>query len=87
MAKKKKRKNGMNENQQAIMRALSEGHVLVGSDMTPKWQKRWPGCPSLNNPDVSALFRANLIECANNYTRIVVSVWGRVVLQSMDKGK
>lgn len=68
-------------NRRAIMQALYDGHVLLSNnEMTPKWESRWMGCPSLNNVDVSHLFRSGCVQIEG--IEIKLSSWGKVILES-----
>jgi hypothetical protein len=62
--KMQKKKSKIALNRKAIIDALYQGKVLLlpKGKLTPKWEKRWEGCPSLNDTVVSSLFRADYIE-------------------------
>lgn len=66
-------------NRDKILDALFQYKVLLGNDMRAKWETPWPGKPSLNDRDLSALFRAAYVEIRNG--RIWLTSWGEVVVR------
>ena len=66
-------------NRRAILRALLCGHraVRLGT-YSWRWLEPWPGKPSLNNQDTSALFRAGLVGDVDD-KEMVLTEMGRVV--------
>ncbi len=74
----------LNGNQDRILKAIDGGILPVSVGHSWKWRKsEWNGvkAPSLNNSDVSALFRANIVSVAKNNDEVVMifSSAGRIV--------
>lgn len=79
----------MNKNQDRILKAIERGILPVSSGHSWRWKKsEWCGVkpPSLNNRDVSGLFRANIVGVMKKENGEVVmglTVSGKIVWEHL----